>query len=197
MSGFELDQEETLVQQNTLAQQEKPAEVAGLKIALGIEYNGSRYFGWQRQQEVASVQACLEAALSKVANEPIGVFCAGRTDAGVHATGKLCTLLPLQYVKTPPGLWGSTAICPRISQCVGSKPSITIFMPALAQRPAAIAISFLATAIALRYWRKGSPIAICHWMQKKWNAPRNVYSAKMILPLSVPYNVNPARHGEM
>lgn len=62
---------------------------APLKIALGIEYDGSRYCGWQRQAEVISVQACLEQALSKVANEPIGVFCAGRTDAGVHATGQV------------------------------------------------------------------------------------------------------------
>lgn len=62
---------------------------APLKIALGIEYDGSRYYGWQRQAEVISVQACLEQALSKVANEPIGVFCAGRTDAGVHSTGQV------------------------------------------------------------------------------------------------------------
>ncbi len=60
-----------------------------MKIALGIEYDGSRYYGWQRQQEVKSVQGCLEEALSKVANEPISVFCAGRTDAGVHATGQV------------------------------------------------------------------------------------------------------------
>ncbi|EHD20742.1 MULTISPECIES: tRNA pseudouridine(38-40) synthase TruA [Brenneria] len=60
-----------------------------LKIALGIEYDGSRYYGWQRQAEVDSVQGCLERALSKVANEPIAVFCAGRTDAGVHATGQV------------------------------------------------------------------------------------------------------------
>lgn len=60
-----------------------------LKIALGIEYDGSRYYGWQRQQEVTSVQACLEKALSKVADASIGVFCAGRTDAGVHATGQV------------------------------------------------------------------------------------------------------------
>ncbi|WP_283125341.1 tRNA pseudouridine(38-40) synthase TruA [Providencia stuartii] len=59
------------------------------RIALGIEYNGSRYYGWQRQQEVKSVQCCLEEALSKVANQPISVFCAGRTDAGVHATGQV------------------------------------------------------------------------------------------------------------
>ncbi|KMW72378.1 tRNA pseudouridine synthase A [Photorhabdus luminescens subsp. luminescens] len=60
-----------------------------MKIALGIEYDGSRYYGWQRQQEVKSVQGCLEEALSKVADEPISVFCAGRTDAGVHATGQV------------------------------------------------------------------------------------------------------------
>ncbi|RKS66518.1 tRNA pseudouridine38-40 synthase [Photorhabdus asymbiotica] len=60
-----------------------------MKIALGIEYDGSQYYGWQRQQEVKSIQGCLEQALSKVADEPISVFCAGRTDAGVHATGQV------------------------------------------------------------------------------------------------------------
>jgi tRNA pseudouridine38-40 synthase len=60
-----------------------------LKIALGIEYDGSKYYGWQRQQEVRSVQEKLEKALSQVANEPVTVFCAGRTDAGVHATGQV------------------------------------------------------------------------------------------------------------
>ncbi|AXW88487.1 tRNA pseudouridine(38-40) synthase [Lonsdalea britannica] len=64
-------------------------DVAPLKIALGIEYDGSRYYGYQRQAEVDSVQQCLEAALSQVADEPITVFCAGRTDAGVHATGQV------------------------------------------------------------------------------------------------------------
>ncbi|MDT3336676.1 tRNA pseudouridine(38-40) synthase TruA [Shewanella sp. SP1S1-7] len=60
-----------------------------MRIALGIEYDGNGYFGWQRQAEVDSVQGQLERALSIVANEPIGVFCAGRTDAGVHATGQV------------------------------------------------------------------------------------------------------------
>lgn len=59
------------------------------KIALGIEYDGSRYFGWQRQQNVASVQQKLEEALSIIANTPCEVFCAGRTDAGVHGTGQV------------------------------------------------------------------------------------------------------------
>ena len=60
-----------------------------MKIALGIEYQGKNYFGWQRQEGVASVQAELERALSFVANEEIQVFCAGRTDSGVNATGQV------------------------------------------------------------------------------------------------------------
>lgn len=60
-----------------------------MKIALGIEYDGSRYFGWQRQQNVDSVQQKLEEALSVIANTPCEVFCAGRTDAGVHGTGQV------------------------------------------------------------------------------------------------------------
>ncbi|HAS8177026.1 TPA: tRNA pseudouridine(38-40) synthase TruA [Vibrio vulnificus] len=60
-----------------------------MRIALGIEYNGTDYFGWQRQREVDSVQDKLEKALSKVANHPVEVQCAGRTDAGVHGTGQV------------------------------------------------------------------------------------------------------------
>lgn len=55
-------------------------------IAMGIEYNGARYAGWQRQKHAKTVQGELEKALSSVANEIIEVHCAGRTDAGVHAT---------------------------------------------------------------------------------------------------------------
>ncbi|MFC3094931.1 tRNA pseudouridine(38-40) synthase TruA [Alteromonas sediminis] len=60
-----------------------------MRIALGIEYDGAAFYGWQRQQNVPSVQAHLEDALSVVANQPITVHCAGRTDAGVHATGQV------------------------------------------------------------------------------------------------------------
>ncbi|UJF18778.1 tRNA pseudouridine(38-40) synthase TruA [Vibrio sp. SS-MA-C1-2] len=60
-----------------------------MRIALGIEYDGARYYGWQRQQSVDSVQERLEKALSTVANQPINVFCAGRTDSGVHGTGQV------------------------------------------------------------------------------------------------------------
>ncbi|MEP2652333.1 MAG: tRNA pseudouridine synthase A, partial [Paraglaciecola sp.] len=57
-----------------------------MRVALGIEYNGAPYHGWQRQQSVTSVQQHVEEALSKIADEQIKIVCAGRTDAGVHAT---------------------------------------------------------------------------------------------------------------
>lgn len=55
------------------------------RIVLGIEYNGSGFCGWQWQKNRRSIQVTLEQALSKVANHPVTVVCAGRTDAGVHA----------------------------------------------------------------------------------------------------------------
>jgi tRNA pseudouridine38-40 synthase len=55
------------------------------RIVLGIEYDGSLFSGWQWQPNRRSIQSELEKALSKVANHPVTVICAGRTDAGVHA----------------------------------------------------------------------------------------------------------------
>jgi len=60
------------------------------RIALGIEYDGSRYCGWQMQSHgTRTVQHEIEKALSIVADHPVQVVCAGRTDTGVHATGQV------------------------------------------------------------------------------------------------------------
>ena len=56
-----------------------------MRYALGIEYDGTDFFGWQRLGHGPSVQAAVEEALSFVADHPVEVTCAGRTDAGVHA----------------------------------------------------------------------------------------------------------------
>lgn len=56
-----------------------------MRLAAGVEYDGSGFFGWQRQRQSPTVQECLEQALSRVANHPVTVHCAGRTDTGVHA----------------------------------------------------------------------------------------------------------------
>ena len=56
------------------------------RVALGIEYDGSEYYGFQKQKSTEqTIQGNLENSISKVANHSIKTFCSGRTDAGVHA----------------------------------------------------------------------------------------------------------------
>ena len=61
------------------------------RIALGVEYDGAAYHGWQRQcsPTLPTVQARLEEALAGIANHPVTLVCAGRTDTGVHGTGQV------------------------------------------------------------------------------------------------------------
>ncbi len=59
------------------------------RLAAMVEYDGTRFHGWQRQAGSATVQGVVEQALSFVADHPVAVTCAGRTDAGVHATAQV------------------------------------------------------------------------------------------------------------
>jgi tRNA pseudouridine38-40 synthase len=60
-----------------------------IRIALGLEYDGTAYAGWQTQRSSPSIQSLVEGALSPVAAAPVNIICAGRTDAGVHACGQI------------------------------------------------------------------------------------------------------------
>ncbi len=66
-----------------------PPARSAVRIAAGIEYNGTGFKGWQRQVGVRTVQECVEQALSRVADHDVTVVTAGRTDCGVHATGQV------------------------------------------------------------------------------------------------------------
>lgn len=58
-----------------------------MRIAMGVEYDGSAYCGWQLQKgDAPTVQGVVEQAVGKVANHSLRIQCAGRTDTGVHAT---------------------------------------------------------------------------------------------------------------
>jgi tRNA pseudouridine38-40 synthase len=59
------------------------------RYAIGIEYSGTAYCGWQRQKHSVSVQQTIEKAIGFVANHPVSTVCAGRTDTGVHAVEQI------------------------------------------------------------------------------------------------------------
>ncbi len=61
------------------------------KIKFAISYDGTKYFGWQRQPNRLSVQEEIEKVLSKIFNEEITIHGAGRTDRGVHAKGQVAS----------------------------------------------------------------------------------------------------------
>ncbi|MBY0576877.1 MAG: tRNA pseudouridine(38-40) synthase TruA [Gallionellaceae bacterium] len=56
-----------------------------MRIALGVEFDGRGYYGWQSQADGHTVQDTLQSALSQIAGEPVPIIAAGRTDTGVHA----------------------------------------------------------------------------------------------------------------
>ena len=60
-----------------------------MKIAFGIEYDGSEFAGWEQQPNARNVQQAVTDALTRVAAHPLRLVCAGRTDAGVHAWGQV------------------------------------------------------------------------------------------------------------
>ncbi len=61
-------------------------------VALGIEYGGQNYFGWQTQPDGRTVQDVLEAALERFLTVPVATICAGRTDRGVHGTHQVVSI---------------------------------------------------------------------------------------------------------
>jgi len=92
------------------------------RIALGIEYDGSRFLGWQTQPGGGTVQDALEPALGTIAGEPIAVTCAGRTDRGVHARAQVVHFDT--SAARPPSAWvrGVNALLPEAVAVLWSQP---------------------------------------------------------------------------
>ncbi len=118
-----------------------------MRIALGIEYDGSGFCGWQTQADGCAVQDRLEAALAQIAGTPVATICAGRTDAGVHALAQVvhfdCT------VARPDSAWvrGVNALLP---------PALAVTW---AQRvPPGFSARFSATARRYRYVLLNHPV---------------------------------------
>lgn len=82
-------------------------------VRLVLEYDGSRYFGWQRQREEPTIQGTLEEAIHRMTGEISSLIASGRTDAGVHALHQVCHFRT--YTETSPGALkkGLNALTPR------------------------------------------------------------------------------------
>ncbi|MCM2971436.1 tRNA pseudouridine(38-40) synthase TruA [Larsenimonas suaedae] len=83
------------------------------RLALGIEYAGHRYMGWQRLNHGPSVQEAVETALSKIAAAPVTVMCSGRTDSGVHATRQIAHFDAPSPRSEKAWMMGANALLPR------------------------------------------------------------------------------------
>lgn len=84
-----------------------------MRVALGVQYDGASFRGWQAQQPgVRTVQSTLEQALSKVADHPIRVVCAGRTDAGVHGVAQVVHFDTVAVRSTRAWVLGGNALLP-------------------------------------------------------------------------------------
>ena len=93
-----------------------------MRIALGIEYDGTDFLGWQRLTHGDTVQGALEQALSRVAAQPVAVTCAGRTDAGVHGRCQVVHFdAPVQRAMRG-WLLGATANLPRSVAVLWAQP---------------------------------------------------------------------------
>ena len=98
-----------------------------MRIALGVEYDGSGFLGWQTQPGGGTVQDALETALATIAAAPVSTVCAGRTDRGVHAAAQVVHFdAP---VERPLGAWvrGVNALLPDSVAVSWAKPVGTAF----------------------------------------------------------------------
>jgi tRNA pseudouridine38-40 synthase len=97
--------------------------------AFGVTYHGVAFHGWQRQADVDTVQGALEQALSRVADHPVDVRVAGRTDAGVHATGQVAGFTSRAQRKPRDWLRGVNALTPKTVRVDWLQPVDAVFHP--------------------------------------------------------------------
>ena len=132
-----------------------------MNIALHIEYNGSAYHGFQRQvSHLATIQATLETALSQIADAPIKVICAGRTDAGVHATAQMINF----HTPTSRALKAWTL---GVNQCLPND----IAVRDVKEMPEEFHARYTAVARTYRYIINNHPIRHGLWAQQNTHFP--------------------------
>jgi tRNA pseudouridine38-40 synthase len=118
-----------------------------VRVALGLEYDGTGFAGWQTQKDGSGVQDAVEAALRSFIGQPVPIVAAGRTDAGVHATGQVVHLD--SPVRREQGAWvrGINRFLPR-----------TIAIRWAREAPDQFHARFSAIGRAYEYWILNDPV---------------------------------------
>ncbi|PJA32181.1 MAG: tRNA pseudouridine(38-40) synthase TruA [Zetaproteobacteria bacterium CG_4_9_14_3_um_filter_53_7] len=134
------------------------------RIAMVVEFDGSVFHGWQRQDNAVTVQAELEAVLQKIEGKPVTVFAAGRTDTGVHAEALLvhCDVSCRRWQRAHAAyLHGCNHLLPGSIRIVGVRAVADDFHA-----------RFDCRGRAYRYqiWNRNTPSAIQQW--RHWWMPR-------------------------
>lgn len=145
-----------------------------MKIALGLEYDGAAFSGWQIQRHARTVQACLEEALTRVADHPVRTWCAGRTDAGVHAMGQVVHFETHAMRSMRSWVLGTNANLPRevaVHWAVEVSPDFNA--------------RFSATARAYRYLILNQPTRLALWSRRATWELRPLDAARMHLAAQV------------
>jgi tRNA pseudouridine38-40 synthase len=92
-----------------------------MKLAFGVEYDGSKYFGWQSHIKKYSIKDHLEFSISKIADEKIDIFCAGRTDSGVHAYNQVIHFETKNFRNIRSWIFGVNSILPKDISIIWAK----------------------------------------------------------------------------
>ena len=118
-----------------------------MRLALGLQYDGSAFHGWQTQADRNTVQDVLEEALAKLAGAPVPTICAGRTDAGVHASHQVVHVDP--PVRRPLTAWVRGVNC-FLPQAAAVRWAVEV--------PPTFHARFGATARRYDYWLLNDPV---------------------------------------
>ncbi|MGB5211798.1 MAG: tRNA pseudouridine(38-40) synthase TruA [Gammaproteobacteria bacterium] len=139
-----------------------------MRLVLGIEYDGSRFSGWQSQIGERTVQGVLEQAISEVADHPVALVCAGRTDAGVHAVEQIAHFET--SAERPERAWTLG-----VNSNLPGDVSISWVRPA----PPDFHARFSARSRSYRYWIMNSPLRPALLRHRAWWVRRSLDAMSM------------------
>jgi len=164
------------------------------RYKLILEYDGGPFAGWQRQDTGPSVQAALEDAVFKLAQERVTATGAGRTDAGVHARGQVAHFdlvkeFSADTVRDALNAHLRPAPISVLEAFIAAPDFMRVFPPS----PAITNIACFVGARRPRWTAAMSGMSDARSTWKRWRARRGFCSARTILPPFAPPNVRRSR----